>query len=227
MIKAIIFDAFGTLFQVTNGGSAKTIMSNITSNGITVDEQEFLSEWKAFYKEKTGAVSKFMTERDIFISRIQMFYERYHINRSAVQDADDLLASAYERQIYNEIPATLKELSRKHQIFIGSNTDNDVLDAVMKLNNITVDKIYTSENLSCYKPNPEFYRQILTENLLKVEEVIFVGDSLTDDIYGPGQIGIKTVLVDRNGTYSSQTNIAVMKPDIIVKDLTGLIDCRL
>jgi len=30
MMKAIIFDAFGTLFKVTNGGSAKTIMRNIT-----------------------------------------------------------------------------------------------------------------------------------------------------------------------------------------------------
>lgn len=227
MIKAIIFDAFGTLFQVTNGGSARTIMKNITSNGIAVDEQEFLSEWKAFYKEKTNVGSKFMTERDIFISRIQMFYERYHINRSAVQDADALLASAYERQVYDEVPMALKELSKQYQIFIGSNTDNDVLDAVMKLNNIAVDKIYTSENLCCYKPNPEFYLQILTENHLKNDEVIFVGDSLTDDIYGPGRLGIKTVLVDRNETYSSQMNIAMIKPDIIVKELKGLIDCRL
>lgn len=37
-MKAIIFDAFGTLFKVTNGGPAKTIMRNITDwvdrNGI-------------------------------------------------------------------------------------------------------------------------------------------------------------------------------------------------
>ena len=30
-------------------------------------------------------------------------------------------------------------------------------------------------------------------------EVLFVGDSITDDILGPKTIGIKTVWLDRNG----------------------------
>lgn len=45
-MKAIIFDAFGTLFKVTNGGSARTIMENITAYGFSVDEKEFFQEWK-------------------------------------------------------------------------------------------------------------------------------------------------------------------------------------
>ena len=51
MMKAIIFDAFGTLFKVTNGGSAKTIMKNITACGVNIDEKEFLEEWKNYYKK--------------------------------------------------------------------------------------------------------------------------------------------------------------------------------
>ena len=47
-MKAIIFDAFGTLFKVTNGGSARTIMKNITSCGVSVDEKVFLQEWKEY-----------------------------------------------------------------------------------------------------------------------------------------------------------------------------------
>ena len=72
-MKAIIFDAFGTLFRVTSGGSAKTIMKNITSCGVIIDEKAFLEEWKLFYKNHTSFDCKFMLERDIFISRIQMF----------------------------------------------------------------------------------------------------------------------------------------------------------
>ena len=41
-MKAIIFDAFGTLFRVTSGGSAKTIIKNIADYGIIVDEKAFL-----------------------------------------------------------------------------------------------------------------------------------------------------------------------------------------
>lgn len=37
-IKTIIFDAFGTLFKVANGGSAKSIMKNITQCGGVVGD---------------------------------------------------------------------------------------------------------------------------------------------------------------------------------------------
>ena len=91
-IRAIIFDAFGTLFKVTNGGSAKTIMKNISECGGVVDEKSFLEEWRTFYKKHILYGGEFMSERDIFIARIQMFYDRYNVNRNAEDDADSLLA---------------------------------------------------------------------------------------------------------------------------------------
>ncbi len=43
-MKAIIFDAFGTLFKVTSGGSARTIMSKINVCTANIDENAFLDE---------------------------------------------------------------------------------------------------------------------------------------------------------------------------------------
>ena len=149
-MKAIIFDAFGTLFRVTSGGSAKTIIKNITDCGIVVDEKAFLEEWKSYYKNHTSCDCEFMTERDIFIARIQMFYDKYNINRNAENDADSLLAEAFERKAYPEIKMLLNELMKNYLVFIGSNTDNDVLENVMQKNSIAVHKVYTSENLKCY-----------------------------------------------------------------------------
>jgi len=197
--KAIIFDAFGTLFKVTSGGSARTIMNHITANGVYVDEQAFLEEWKSYYKVHTLGDCEFMTERDIFISRIQMFYDRYLIDRNAEKDADALLAGAYEREVYPEVKDVLARLMEEHLVLIGSNTDNDVLESVMQRNSISVHKVYTSEDLKCYKPNPAFYTQILNDNGLLPEEVLFVGDSITDDVLGPKALGIKTVWLDRAG----------------------------
>ena len=198
-IKAIIFDAFGTLIKVTNGGSAKTIMNNIIACGGEVDEKAFLEEWKEYYKKHTLSDCEFMKERDIFIARIQMFYDRYNVKRNAEKDADSLLAGAFEREAYPEIKTVLSELMKNYLVFIGSNTDNDVLESVMQKNSITVHKVYTSENLKCYKPASQFFTQILDENGLSPQEVLFVGDSITDDILGPQAIGIKTVWLDRNG----------------------------
>lgn len=198
-IKTIIFDAFGTLFKVTIGGSARIIMNYITSNGCIVDEKAFLDEWKDFYKKHTADSSIFKTERDIFISRIQMFYDRYGVSRNAENDADSLLSGAFERETYTETKAVLSELMKKYKVFIGSNTDNDVLESVMLKNDISVHKVYTSENLKCYKPNPLFYQKILDDNVLSPQEVLFVGDSVTDDVLGPKALGIRTVWIDREG----------------------------
>lgn len=198
-MRAIIFDAFGTLFKVTSGGSAKTIMKNITDCGMVLDEKVFLEEWKSYYKKHTLGDCKFMTERDIFISRIQMFYDRYHVKRNAENDADSLLVTAFAREAYPETKDVLRNLMENYLVFIGSNTDNDVLECVMKNNNVTVHKVYTSENLKCYKPSDHFFTKILDDSALSANEVLFVGDSVTDDIMGPKAIGIKTVWIDRDG----------------------------
>lgn len=217
-MKAIIFDAFGTLFRVTSGGSAKTIMKNITDCGMVVDEEAFLEEWKSYYKNHTVDDCEFMTERAIFIARIQMFYDRYHVNRNAENDADSLLTGAFEREAYPEIKTVLNELMKNYLVFIGSNTDNDVLESVMKKNSITVHKVYTSENLKCYKPDSRFFTQILDDNGLSSHEVLFVGDSITDDILGPKVNGIKTVWIDRNGIGGN------IGQDYTITDLNGLIN---
>lgn len=218
MMKAIIFDAFGTLFKVTNGGSAKTIMKNITACGVNIDEKEFLEEWRSYYKKHTLGSCDFLTERDIFISRIQMFYDRYNVSRNAEKDADSLLAGAFEREAYPETESVLSELKKKYQVFIGSNTDNNVLESVMRKNSITVHKVYTSENLKCYKPASRFFLQMLEDNGLLPEEVLFVGDSVTDDILGPKAVGIKTVWLDRNGMGGNNGQ------DYTITDLNGLLD---
>lgn len=216
-VKTILFDAFGTLFQTTDGGSARSILHMITNCGGVVDEKAFMEEWKRYYKKHTREDSVFKTERDIFIARIQMFFDRYGINKSAQKAANSLLADALERKMYPEAKAVIEELKKKYRVFIGSNTDNAVLDRVMHKNDIIVHKVYTSENLRCYKPNPAFYTAILKENGLMPQDVLFVGDSITDDIRGPQSMGIKTVWIDRKGVGGEYGQ------DFTITDLSGLL----
>lgn len=218
-IKVIIFDAFGTLFDVGTGGSAKkTIISNIRSCGKFVDEENFAEEWKAFYIVNTSENSEFRTEREIFASRIEMFYSRYGIDRNAAADSDLIICGAYERKAFPEVRKVIESLRKKYKVFIASNTDNDVLDEVMTRNNINVDKVCTSENLKCYKPNPNFFRQILDDSGFAPNEVLFVGDSVRDDIIGPRSAGIKSVLVCRNGVPENAGQVHT------ISDLNGILE---
>ena len=198
-IKVIVFDAFGTLFQFSKGSSARTIMKHITDLGIEVDEKAFIKEWKPFYKNHTVDVDTFMTERAIFSARNKMFYSRYNVDRDATADADALLLEASKRVAFSEVQDALHELKKHYKVFIGSNTDDDVLESVMKKNHVSVDKIYTSENQRCYKPDVRFYNRIIDDNDSFPDEFLFVGDTGSDDIIGPKSVGMKTVFVDRDG----------------------------
>lgn len=220
MIKAIIFDAFGTLFKVTGGASARKIISYIEETGQVVCEKAFMDEWKSFYREKTLDSAGFLTEREMFISRIKMFYERYGVLRDPENDADDLLKEAHFREVYDDALPALERLKKNHSVFIGSNSDNDVLYSVMEKSGMETHKVYTSESLRCYKPSPRFYTNILEENGLRPCEVLFVGDSLTDDIYGPNKVGIKTCWVNRTGAKAG-----VYVPDHVVENLLEIEEC--
>ena len=88
----------------------------------------------------------------------------------------------------------------------------------MTRNNINVDKIYTSENLKCYKPNPNFFGQILADSGFASQEVLFVGDSVRDDIIGPKSAGIKSVLVCRSGVPENAGQVCT------ITDLNGILE---
>ncbi len=218
MIKTVIFDAFDTLFQVEKGASAKYIIDRITQCGYTVDEAEFHKLWKAYYTEHTSADNIFKTEREIFTARIKMLYNKYGVSYDAVADANLLMEKSKNRCVFDDVIPTLEALKGKCSVYIGSNTDNDVLSAVMQKNGITVDKIYTSENLRCYKPSAMFYNAIVKENGLLYNEVLFVGDSLTDDVLGPKNVNITTCWLNREG--KPRTEII---PDYEIQNLMELI----
>lgn len=68
------------------------------------------------------------------------------------------------------------------------------------------------------KTNPQFFRYILDDNGLLPKEILFVGDSITDDILGPKALGIATAWIDRNGVGGNSGQ------DYTITDLHGLRD---
>ena len=71
-----------------------------------------------------------------------------------------------------------------------------------------------------YKKWKEFHKQQMNEMTEFVtEEVVFIGDSLSEDVKEPQSVGIYSVLLDRKGKYAEEEkNVA----DAVITDLTGL-----
>lgn len=69
----------------------------------------------------------------------------------------------------------------------------------INLNENDFDYITSYETAYYSKPNPKFYQEILSQNNLSAEEVVFFGNNKTEDYEPATSIGIKSYLVGDEG----------------------------
>ena len=82
---------------------------------------------------------------------------------------------------------------------IGANATN--LTAQLGLTG-HLDFIVTSQDAGMEKPHPPIFRLALARASVKPEEALHVGDSPVSDVEGARNVGIKPLLIDRDGVMS-------------------------
>lgn len=220
MLKNIIFDAYGTLFD-TGIGSVKAteqILNNINANK---DATEIYREWKRLHREHINVVNHFITEEEIFIKDLKCILKKYGINADATKEIYPMLSSLYNRKLFPDVMDMLTDL-KDYNIVIGSTTDTKPLLNNIEQTKLPITNAFTSESLKAYKPNRQFYLGILNAMKWNADETVFVGDSLIDDVAGPKSVGIKTIWLNRKQIVP---NKFAVEPDGIINNLYELSDC--
>ncbi|HZB85898.1 MAG TPA: HAD family hydrolase [Gaiellaceae bacterium] len=94
------------------------------------------------------------------------------------------------------------ELLRRSRLKIGlvSNTSRD-LDAFIRHFALDVDAWISSGTHGKVKPSPTIFRAALALLEVEPEAAVMVGDSLLDDIEGARALGMRALLLDRDGRY--------------------------
>jgi 2-haloalkanoic acid dehalogenase type II len=201
MVKGIIFDAYGTLID-TGDGSVQAAKQILKVNKNDIDAKLFYQRWKYYHKKHINSLKTFIKEEEIFLMDLTVLYKEYGIQGNPENDVKIMLNTLGKRNAYSETNHVLNELRPKYKLFIGSTSDSSPLFIDIKRNGIEVNGLFTSEDLKVYKPKKEFYQSILDEIKMRPDEVIFVGDSLEDDVSGPAALGIKAIWINRkNLTY--------------------------
>ncbi len=219
MIKAIIFDAFGTLISTGSGSLDATKQLLRIKNYPNIDAKAFYSKWKAYHTDILLSSESFVREETAFRIALEKLYCEYAVVGNGYTDADLLINTFDKRELFPEVLKTVECLKKDYLLCIGSNTDDYPLYRNMEKNGLSIEKVFTSEALKVYKPQKEFYISILNELGLSCDEVLFVGDSLVDDVFGPSKFGMKTCHVNRkNITYTD------IVPDISVSSLEQIAD---
>ena len=215
-IKAIIFDAYGTLFDV-NSAAEKC------KNKIGKKWEDFANHWRTTQLEYTWLRSLMNRHKDfwqITEDSLKKSMEAYKIEASM---KNELLNLYKVLSPFEEVLDTLKSLKEQgYKLAILSNGTPNLLNDLVKTNNLEnfFDDIFSIEEVGIYKPDTRVYDIPIKKYGIKKNEVIFLSSN-TWDVSGGGNYGYQSIWVNRNRNVFDYLDY---KPKNQINSLKGLLD---
>jgi len=120
---------------------------------------------------------------------------------AAAVEMEGAWAHAHHFELYDDALPVLRSL-RTAGLKLGllSNTARD-LDEFVAHHGLTVDAVLTSRAHGKTKPHETIFRRMLELLAVDADEAVMVGDTLEDDVEGACAVGMRAILVDREGRY--------------------------
>ena len=215
-IKAIIFDAYGTLFDV-NSAAEKC------KNKIGNKWEAFANYWRTTQLEYTWLRSLMNRHKDFWQITEDSLDKSMKAFNIDVLMREELLNLYKVLSPFKEVPETLKTLKeKKFKLSILSNGTPSLLNELVKSNNLNsfFDDIFSIEEVGVYKPNAKVYDIPVKKYNIKKNEVVFLSAN-TWDVSGGGNYGYEAIWVNRNNNIF---DILDYKPKKQIQSLKGLLD---
>ncbi|WP_290776467.1 haloacid dehalogenase type II [Exiguobacterium sp. UBA5002] len=213
-IQALVFDVYGTLFDVHS-----------------VKEQA-----EELYPEHGEAISKRWREKQLEYSFLRQLNGQYVPFSQVTQDAlrytllelklhvteeqiTTLMETYLTLDVYPEVSSVLETMAHK-RLVVFSNGSHDMLDPLIEQSGLAdrFEHLVSVDDIKQYKPAPASYMHALNTLGLKREEILFMSSNGWD-ITGAKSFGFKTAWINRNGLPVEELNL---DPDRIYDDLTGI-----
>jgi len=192
-IKAIIFDAYGTLFDVNS--AAEKCKSKIGDKW-----ESFANYWRKTQLEYTWLRSLMNRHKDfwqITEDSLDKSMQAFNIDASMKNELLDLYKILSP---YPEVKETLEKLKeKKYKLAILSNGTPALLNELVKSNGIQnfFDDIFSIEEVKIYKPSSKVYDMPIKKYNIKKEDTAFLSAN-TWDVSGGGNYGFSSIWVNRS-----------------------------
>ncbi len=192
-IKACVFDAYGTLFDVHSA-----VAKHIECLGDAANQVSNI--WRTKQLEYTWLRSLMKKHVDFWqITRDGLDYALDASNITNEQLRDDLLEAYLHLKCYPEVPDTLAKLKdRGLQIAILSNGSPAMLEAVVKSSGLEklVQTILSVEEVAVFKPDPAVYQLAVDHLGVAAKEIVFLSSNSWDAV-GATAFGLKVAWINR------------------------------
>ena len=215
-IKAIVFDAYGTLFDV-NSAAEKC-------KGKIGDKWEgFANFWRTTQLEYTWLRSLMKRHKDFWQvteDSLDKSMKAFKIDSSM---KNELLNLYKVLSPYPEVKEVLKKLKvKEYKLAILSNGTPALLSELVKSSNLEniFDDLFSVEEVGIYKPVSKVYDIPVKKYQIKADKVVFLSAN-TWDVSGGGNYGYNAIWVNRNNNIFDNLDF---KPKSEINNLTQLLD---
>ena len=215
-IKAIIFDAYGTLFDVNS--AAEKCKDKIGDKW-----EGFANFWRTTQLEYTWLRSLMKRHKDfwqITEDSLDKSMKTYKIDPTMKNELLNLYRSLSPYEEVDEVLIKLKE--KNFKLAILSNGTPSLLNELVKSNNLenVFDDLFSIEQVGIYKPDSKVYDMPINKYQIEKNEVYFLSSN-TWDVSGGGNYGYNSIWVNRNNNIFDKLDYS---PKHQIKQLGELLD---
>ena len=214
--KSVIFDAYGTLFDVNS--AAEKCKDKIGDKW-----EPFANFWRTTQLEYTWLRNLMGRHKDFWQVTEDSLEKSMKVFGIDMGMKNDLLNLYKVLSPYPEVKEVLENLKKKKiKLAILSNGTPALLSELVKGNDLQnlFDDLFSIEEVGIYKPNSKVYNLPVNKYKIKPNEVTFLSAN-TWDVSGGGNYGYNAVWVNRNQAIFDNLDY---KPINKVNNLTQLLD---
>jgi 2-haloacid dehalogenase len=213
-VRACVFDAYGTLFDVHSAVGRHSARLPDASGVSTL--------WRTKQLEYTWLrtlMGRYVDFWQITQDALNFTLDTYDVADAVLRQ--DLMRAYLELSCYSEVPKVLGELKEKgFRCAILSNGSPDMLNAAVRNSELQdfFDAVISVDALGLYKPDPRVYQMAVDQLDLTPGEIAFQSSNAWDAA-GAGAFGFKVAWVNRFGQKVERLGTVA---DAELEDLRGL-----
>lgn len=196
MIKAFFLDFYGTVVY-EDGEIIQEISQIIYETGDAKNTAEIGQFWWNEFQNMclSACGENFETQRALEYRSLGNTIAKFH----GTADPGELSERMFEYWRRPPIFGDAKEFftSSSLPVYIVSNIDTEDIRKALEYHHLSPAGVFTSEDARAYKPREELFQMALGSAGLRPEEVVHIGDSISSDVRGASQLGIRALWLNR------------------------------
>ena len=214
MYQTYIFDLYGTLVDIHTDETKIEVWEKMALFYGYYGAFYTAEELRQTYRELTQEAEKEALRHDSHESfpelQIERIFEKLFEEKGVSADRERLAWNAAQLfrilsidyiRLYPGVKETLRELREDgHRLWLLSNAQRVFTAYEMEALGLTecFDGIYISSDYGYRKPDRRFFDALLTEQGIRPEEALMIGNDLQTDIAGGRNAGMKTLYIHSN-----------------------------